>query len=255
MKKHGWKILIAAGLIWAAGFALAATLPTGAGFLMLTLALLGLAAAGWGVLLIPYKNERARRFCRGLRRVCLALAALALISAVVVEALIFSGVSPQPNEDAPCIIVLGAGLYGERPSASLVSRLQAAESYLSAHPDAVAVVTGGKGPGESITEAEAMKRWLTARGVAPERVYMEDRATDTQENMEFSAELLRGLGLEKSPVVVVTNTFHMYRSLILAREAGLEASGLAAPVPRIGLVPLSCYVREYFCVVYMYLFE
>ena len=80
------------------------------------------------------------------------------------------------------MIVLGAGVNGTEPSLSLRTRLDAALDYLTANPDIPAVLTGGRGYGETITEAQCMYDYLTERGVEPERLILEDAASNTAEN-------------------------------------------------------------------------
>jgi uncharacterized SAM-binding protein YcdF (DUF218 family) len=89
---------------------------------------------------------------------------------------------------------LGAGLHGTTPSLSLTNRLAAALAFLEEHPDTVAIVSGGQGPGENMTEAEAMTIWLEARGIAPERIIGEPEATSTAENLENSFRIIRERG-------------------------------------------------------------
>lgn len=62
----------------------------------------------------------------------------------------------------------------------------------------MAVVSGGQGPGETMTEGEAMSVWLEARDVDPSRIIVEDKATSTMENLEFSFKLIREAGGERT---------------------------------------------------------
>ena len=71
------------------------------------------------------------------------------------------------------------------------------------------------------------------------------------QNIEYSLEIMKERGLKTDSVAIVTNTFHLYRSEKIAERAGIQPQLIPAPVPKIGLVPLSCYVREYFSVMLM----
>ena len=97
----------------------------------------------------------------------------------------------------------------------------AALELLESNPEAICVVSGGQGPQEHISEAEAMRRYLNERGIADERIIPEPSSTSTEENLRFSAELLAEHGFNGS-IVVVTNEYHQYRADIYARRAGLR---------------------------------
>ena len=88
------------------------------------------------------------------------------------------------------VVVLGAGLRGEQVSGLLARRLDAALDYYRENPDVLLVVSGGQGPDEVIPEAEAMARYLAARGVPQENIIKEDKSESTEQNFEFSRVLL-----------------------------------------------------------------
>ncbi|MQS15478.1 YdcF family protein [Streptomyces kaniharaensis] len=140
---------------------------------------------------------------------------------------------------ADYLVVLGGGLDGCEPAPPLAARLDAALERLAAEEAAghgpLLLVTGGKGSHEDCTEASAMARYLTARGVPAERIRCEERAGNTAENLRFSAALMAA----ERPgyrCTVVTNGFHVVRSALAARRAGvpgrvLGADGLLAHGP------------------------
>jgi uncharacterized SAM-binding protein YcdF (DUF218 family) len=209
-----------------------------------------LALAFFLALFLPWQNQRLRAACRRLRRVFMILALLFVISFAIVQGLIWRGAAQARAQepDAPCLLVLGAGLYrGETPSYVLQNRLQTACDYLRAHPESVAVLAGGQGPNENVTEAFAMRRWLIAKGIAEERLYMEDRSTSTYENIAFSLPIIRELDYEQA--VIVTNHFHLLRASLIAEHYELPTQLLGAPTPRIFLVPATYYIREYFALI------
>lgn len=70
-----------------------------------------------------------------------------------------------------------------------------------------------------------MKQYLMAAGIAGERILMEDRSGNTSQNLKFSAGLI---DTENSRVVIVTNNFHMFRALGIAKKQGYSAEGLSA---------------------------
>jgi len=140
--------------------------------------------------------------------------------------LVITGMFPEKC-DADVLIVLGCLVDGENPSLSLLYRLNAAERYLKEHPDAVCILSGGQGDREDITEALCMYRVLTGRGIAPSRLYLEERSTNTFENLRYSREVMAENGIEGS-ICLVTNSFHLYRARIIAGRQGMTCGGLAA---------------------------
>lgn len=244
--------LIGGGLLWALAFLLLRNAFLGITFLMVILALLGLFAAFCGVLFWPYRSTKATAVVKWLQRFTVLGLTVLLLSFAVIEMILWYHADGDVPVETACIVVLGAGVYGERPSATLISRLDAAYSYLQTSPDCIAVLSGGQGPGEDITEALAMQRYLTAKGIDPQRLLLETQSTSTWENLLYTQEILRKNGLEEQTVGIVSNTFHLYRAQFLAQQAGMDVMTISAPVPKIGLVPLTCYVREYFAVMLMY---
>ena len=151
------------------------------------------------------------------------------------------------DEEDRTLVLLGCGVYGERPSLMLVERMQKAKQWMDAHPDSVCIVSGGQGPGESITEAEAMYRWLTARGISPQRLYQEGRSTSTRENLQYSLEIIRSEGLPEK-IRIVTNEFHEFRAGTIAGKLHLDHTALPAPTAW-WLFP-TYVVREMYAILY-----
>lgn len=146
----------------------------------------------------------------------------------------------EAPKNADYIIVLGARVKGTVPSLALQFRIDHAAEYLKENPDTIAIASGGKGPGEDISEAESIKNELIDHGINESRILLEDKSTTTYENIRFSKKLIpknAELGL------VVTNDFHIFRSKMIANNEGLELRGLPAKTPIQAL--FKSYVREY----------
>ncbi|MEF9840800.1 MAG: YdcF family protein, partial [Lachnospiraceae bacterium] len=108
----------------------------------------------------------------------------------------------------------------------------------------MAVVSGGRGKGEDITEALAMQNYLVACGIHESRILLEDASTNTKENLDFSSQFLK---LKKDKIGIVSNNFHMYRALALAKKQGYKhVYGIAASCKPI-IFP-NYMVREFFAV-------
>lgn len=189
--------------------------------------LLAAALLFWGSFLRLLRWLWARRWGKLLLVTVGVGSSALLLTVLVLFCLVASKLRAEPQAGCPTLIVLGCQVRGQTPSLLLSYRIQAAADYLAANPSAVAVLSGGRGDGEDISEAECMLRSLTAKGIDPGRLYLEDRSSSTQENLSFSKALMEREGLG-GPVVVVSNDFHIYRALRMAEDIGLEAQGLAA---------------------------
>lgn len=111
---------------------------------------------------------------------------------------------------ADVIIVLGAGLRGERPSRILRMRLNAAIQAAKQSRKVPILVTGGKGRNEFISEAEAMQRYLLQQGIEPGRIIKEEKACNTYENLKFSHALLQKDKKVEGKILIVTSDFHWF---------------------------------------------
>ena len=94
-------------------------------------------------------------------------------------------------------------------------------AYLKENPAAVAILSGGQGKDEDISEALCMQTVLEAEGIEKSRLLLEDKSANTRENIFFSKQIIESRSLSKS-VLIVTNEFHEYRAKMLCDEAGLE---------------------------------
>lgn len=167
------------------------------------------------------------------------LAAGAALSAVMVKAGRFN---PPPEGEPATVVVLGCLVRENGPSLMLRYRLEAALEYLQNNPETPVVVSGGQGDKEPVSEAQAMAEYLIANGIEEERIYQEDRSTNTRQNLAFSGEVIRQSALPEA-LVIVTDSYHQLRSRIYARLAGFEkVYGVSGRCPW-GLFP-SYSIRE-----------
>lgn len=151
--------------------------------------------------------------------------------------------SARPAGGADAVVVLGAGVHGDEVTDTLRKRLDAAVAYYAENPDTLLVVTGGMGSGESVPEAEAMRRYLLEQGIPEAAILKESEATNTRENFENTKKLLDERFGESCSIIYVTSDFHVYRAGQQAARAGFtDVRGLAVPTPVL-TVPGS-YMRE-----------
>lgn len=206
-----------------------------------------LTAIHWGLQSLQGKHPKLTFFLRGTLAVVLA-ASFAFFC--YVESLVVSGSRGAENPECDYVLVLGAAVRGETPSRSLTERLQAALGYLNTYPDAKCVVSGGKGWGENLSEAECMSRWLVEHGVDPERVILEDRATSTWENLNFTLDLIEeATGESPTRLAVVSSEYHLYRAELMAESLQVEFLGVPA-VTHPWLNRIHYFFREFFGVVH-----
>lgn len=179
-------------------------------------------------------------------RIVLILTCLGVAYFCVVEVPIVKNARTDKVPERDYLVVLGAAVYGDQPSLTLVRRLEGALDYLNTYPDSVAIVSGGMGPGETVTEAQAMHDWLLARGIPEERIIMEPEATSTLENLSKSFDIIRARGDEpQGKVAIVSSAYHLYRAKLMSRSLGVEAAGVAAPWGYF-FVMLNYFIREAF---------
>ncbi len=124
-------------------------------------------------------------------------------------------------------VVLGCKVHGTKPSRVLLDRCNVAADYLRENPDSVCIACGGRGKGEDISEAEAIFNVLTAKGISPERIYLEARSVNTEENLIFAAEIITAESLPRN-VAIVSDRFHQLRAGIFAKRAGLTPYAVSA---------------------------
>jgi uncharacterized SAM-binding protein YcdF (DUF218 family) len=149
---------------------------------------------------------------------------------------------------ADYIIVLGAQVMGDVPSAKLRNRIEVAIDYLKDNPNTIAFLSGGQGSGENISEAQAMYTEMTRAGISDSRLILEDKSTSTVENISFTKALMSP-DLKKG--IVVTNDFHIFRAIKTAQKQGLDVSGLSAKTPK--SVEMASNIREYMAITFHFL--
>lgn len=162
--------------------------------------------------------------------------------AAALSACMAYGAFSSPKEDTEyTVVILGSKVNGTVPSADLWQRIRAAAEYLKAHPEAEAVASGGRGSGESITEAEAIRNALVEMGIEEDRIYLEGKSTNTRENLEFSMKIIRENGLSES-VALVTDEYHQFRAGRIAASLGVESAAVCAHTP--WYIFSACWARE-----------
>ncbi len=182
-----------------------------------------------------------------------------------------------PEDEQLTVMVFGCYVRGEEPGRTLTTRLDAALSLLKRYPNADCIVSGGQGSNEAISEAEAMRRYLVSRGIAEERITLEDRSTNTSENLEYTFAILtdsesdgsaastpgspassnstdsaRSVDTDGRRLVGVSSEYHLPRIRMLSRALGREIETYPAYDANIGNT-LIYTLREYMGVAKLWL--
>ena len=189
--------------------------------------------------LLPYMD---RGFLRVLKWVAAGCYALAACIFLVCGFLMIRSCRQSASSDADAVIVLGAAVHGEKVTWVLENRLNTAKTYLDSHPDCICVVSGGMGNEENVTEASAMKKYLVEHGTEPERILMEENATNTPENFIYSKSIIYDILGNDAKIAFVTTDFHIFRAGRVAKSLGIDTFGI--PAPDVWYLRLNNFLRE-----------
>lgn len=173
---------------------------------------------------------------------------MAMCCGVIITALtgylIYYTAKTNPPKEQSYVVVLGCRVREDGPSQPLQERIQRAYQYLTEHPSTVCIVSGGKGEDEPISEAQCMFDALVKLGIAPERIWLEEQATSTMENIQYSLALLEEkTGQRPDSLCLISSDYHLYRAKLYARHCGIEAKLLAARTQSLPL-RINNYLRE-----------
>ena len=181
---------------------------------------------------------------RTLKRIFTILLSIGLLVVGITEAIIIKASFGDPRQHCDYMVVLGAGVRGDVPSLSLRNRIDAAYDYLTEHPDVTAILSGGQGEGENITEAQCMFDHLTAMGIDESRLWMEDQATSTWENLNFSLDMIEErTGQRPEKLGVLSSEYHLFRASLFADACGVEFLGVPAKTTKLSL-RVNYFMRE-----------
>ncbi|MEE8706299.1 MAG: YdcF family protein [Oscillospiraceae bacterium] len=152
---------------------------------------------------------------------------------------------PTERENLP-VLILGSKVDGTEPSVDLQQRIDTAADWLLLHPNSIAVACGGKGTGEKVTEAEVIREKLLEKGIEPDRILLENRSVNTEQNLFYAKKVLLENNLSNKEALLLTDDYHLYRALLIAKQNGLTAWGIGVSTPP--LVFPALFARELFAV-------
>ncbi|MBR4291194.1 MAG: YdcF family protein [Oscillospiraceae bacterium] len=208
---------------------------------LVCLCVIGIILVYKGLRLLGSKYPHDARI---LKRIFTVVLCIGLLVVGVTECIIIDASFGDPKEHCDYMVVLGAGVHGDQPSLSLRNRIDAAYDYLTTHPDVIAVLSGGQGEGENLTEAQCMFDHLTAMGIAEDRLILEDQATSTWENLQFSLDLIEETaGQRPEKLGVLSSEYHLFRASLFADACGVEFVGVPAKTTKLSL-RINYFLRE-----------
>lgn len=197
---------------------------------------LGITAVNLGYYLLRILGRNHLMLAKVMKTVLSCLLCFGVLAAALTLVVIQKGAKGEPDAKNDYLVVLGAGVRGTTPSTILSDRIDAAIDYLNEHPDVICIVSGGQGKDEDISEAQCMFDHITAAGIDPGRIWMEDRSTSTWENFVYSLDLIEDkTGSRPERFSVLSNEFHLYRAGLVAEKCGVSISGIPAPTSRASL--------------------
>ena len=125
-------------------------------------------------------------------------------------------------ENIDCIIVLGAGIWGDKPSPMLEDRLLESINLYYNNASNKILMSGDHGR-EEYDEVNIMKNYAIEKGVPSENIFMDHAGFSTYESIYRAKEIFKA-----KKVVIVTQKYHLYRALYIANQLGLEAYGVGS---------------------------
>jgi uncharacterized SAM-binding protein YcdF (DUF218 family) len=128
---------------------------------------------------------------------------------------------------ADAIVVLGAAQYDGKPSPVLRARLDHAVTLYRRGLAPVLIMTGGKGPGDTVSEATVGRRYAERQGVPGDAILEESEGLTSFQSMEAVKRLMASRGLARA--VLVSDPFHMLRLKLLSKRLGIQ--GFTSPTP------------------------
>lgn len=173
------------------------------------------------------------KFHKILKRILAGFLAICFITGLFVSVFMIKyAFFNEPTDVAAnsgTVVLLGCKINGQRPSLSLAGRLDAACEFLKENKETKVIVSGGQGWDEDISEAYVMKKYLVESGIDEERIFMEEKSVNTDENIKFSGEIIKANGLPEK-MYIVTDTFHSYRAYLFAEKNGYKAGNISADI-------------------------
>ena len=154
------------------------------------------------------------------KRICMLLSVIIIFIAAFQ---VYIWTVPVDNVNrADAAVVLGCRIKGNSPTPFLEQRTKRAAQLYKENKVRYIIVSGGKGNGENMSEAQCMKNILVEEGIEEDKILMEDKSENTRQNIKFSNDIIKKNNFNN--VIVVSNLFHLRRASIICKKNGVNAS-------------------------------
>ncbi|WP_125152513.1 YdcF family protein [Clostridium rectalis] len=155
-------------------------------------------------------------------KVIAALICLGIIITAALGLTIYNFAHNSKVQKSDCIVVLGCSVYGETPSPFLKWRTDEAYRLYKEGYGKYIIASGGKGPGENISEAEAVRRYLMEKGMDEKNIIKEEASTSTMENLDNCKDIMDNMKFNTA--IVVSNNYHLKRASLMTKKVNIKAS-------------------------------
>lgn len=125
-------------------------------------------------------------------------------------------------ENVDCILVLGAGIWGDKPSPMLEDRLLQGITLYNNQTSSKIIMSGDHGK-EEYDEVNVMKDFAIEKGVKSEDIFMDHAGFSTYDSVYRAKEIFKA-----QKIIIVTQKYHLHRALYVAEKLGIEAYGVAS---------------------------
>lgn len=220
---------------------------TGAGFEWLALLLIGYVVTATFYAKRLYGQFQTKSFLRAVLLTLISSIAIFIGSFIMVQILIASAGKWNQHYTSEYLLVPGAGIIRKEPSFTLAGRLDTAIHYLLNNPETKVIVSGGLSDGQLASEAQVMAWYLEKHNIGSDRIILEEKASNTMENILFSKKQVEDLYNQSlNEIIIITSDYHMLRSQMIARRVGMTAEGIKSSSPPDLYQQYA--VREYFAI-------
>ncbi len=166
-----------------------------------------------------------------IKRIIIGMIILLLVTLVIVLGMSFFVIATTKDsilteeqaknlEDVDCILVLGAGIRGNSPTPMLEDRLLQGISLYENNISSKIIMSGDHGTKE-YDEVNVMKKFAIDKNVSSEDIFMDHAGFSTYDSVYRAKEIFKA-----NKIVIVTQKYHIYRALYIAKQLGLEAYGV-----------------------------
>jgi uncharacterized SAM-binding protein YcdF (DUF218 family) len=172
-------------------------------------------------------NNKKRKI---IKRIFLALTILLVFYVLYIAFDIWQYGNIDEMAKADAVIILGAGIWGDKPSPVFEERINhGVWLYKNGYVDKI-IFTGGKGKNNEYSESSVARKYAIENGIPAENIFIEEESVITQENIFYAAQIIQNNNLSK--VIIVSDPLHMKRAMLMAKDNKLTAYSSPTPTTK-----------------------